>query len=113
MLDRNCMTGRFLGTRDSALRLPLIEAANKKSSLILQQKMVDLRNKLPEMSAGARLFSESELLIKQRQEILERIRNDMHMKHCNQDKTSYQHYKKNIRVRGQKEEKKILTNLYQ
>jgi len=88
MLDRNSTTSRFLGTRDSALRLiePLIDAANKKSSLLLQQEMVDFRNKLPETSAGARLFSETELLVKQRQEVLERLRNAM--KHSNQDKIS-------------------------
>ena len=88
MLDRNSTTNRFLGTRESALRLiePLIDAANKKSSLLLQQELVDLRNKLPETSAGVKLFSETELLVKQRQEVLERIRNAM--KHSNQDKTS-------------------------
>ena len=88
MLDRNSTTSRFMGTRESALRLiePLIDAANKKSSLLLQQEMVDLRNKLPETSAGARLFSETELLVKARQDVLERMR--VAMKHSNQDKTS-------------------------
>ena len=88
MLDRNSKTNRFLGTRESALHLiePLIDAANEKSSVLLQQEMVDLRNKLPETSAGARLFIETENLVKQRQELLERIRNAM--KHSNQDKTS-------------------------
>ena len=47
---------------------------------------MDLRNKLPEMSAGARLFSETELLVRQRQEVLEKIRNAM--KHSSQYKTS-------------------------
>ena len=46
--------------------------------------MVDLRNKLPETSAGARLFSEMEMLVRQRQEVLERLRSAM--KH--QDKSS-------------------------
>ena len=88
MLDRNSTTNRFMNTRESALRLiePLIDAANKRSSLLLQQEMVDLRNKLPETSAGARLFSETEILVKQRQEVLDRIRNAM--KHSNQDGTS-------------------------
>ena len=86
MFDRNSMTSRFLNSRESALRLiePLIDAANKKSSLLLQQEMVDLRNKLPETSAGARLFSETEMLVRQRQEVLERLRSAM--KH--QDKSS-------------------------
>jgi len=88
MLDRKSTTNRFMGTRESALQLiePLIDAANEKSSLLLQQEMVDLRNKLPETSAGARLFSETELLVKERQEILERLRNAM--KYSNQDKTA-------------------------
>jgi hypothetical protein len=88
MLDRNSTTSRFMGTRESALRViePLIDAANKKSSLLLQQEMVDLRNKLPETSAGARLFSETELLVKRRQEVLERMR--IAMKHSSQDKTA-------------------------
>lgn len=88
MLERNSTTSRFKGTRESALRLiePLIDAANKKSSLLLQEEMVDLRSKLPETSAGARLFSETELLVKKRQEILERIR--IAMKHSTQDKTT-------------------------
>jgi hypothetical protein len=88
MLDRNSMTSRFMGTRESALRLigPLIDAANKKSSLLLQQEMVDLHNKLPETSAGARLFSETELLVKERQDILKSMRNVM--KHSDHDKTS-------------------------
>ena len=88
MLDRNSTTSRFMGTRESALHLiePLIDAANKKSSLLLQQEMVDLRNKLPATSAGARLFFETELLVKRRQEVLERIRNAM--KHSSQAKAS-------------------------
>ena len=85
MLERNSTTSRFTHSRDSALRLiePLIDAANKKSSLLLQQEMVDMRAKLPATSAGVRLFSEMELLIKERQDALEKIRNAM--KH---DKTS-------------------------
>ena len=88
MLDRKSTTSRFMGTRESALHLiePLIDEANKKSSLLLQQEMVDLRNTLPETSAGVRLFSETERLVKERQEILEKMRNVM--KHSSQDKTA-------------------------
>jgi hypothetical protein len=88
MLDLNSTTNRFMNTRESALRLiePLIDAANKKSSLLLQQELVILRNKLPETSAGARLFFETERLVKERQAILERMRKAM--KHSDEDKTS-------------------------
>jgi hypothetical protein len=73
-LARNSTTNRFMGTRESALHLiePIIDTAYKKSSLLLQQEMVDLRNKFPETSARARLFSETELLFKQRQEVREK-----------------------------------------
>jgi hypothetical protein len=103
MLDRNSMTSRFMGTRESALHLiePLVDEANKKSSLLLQQEMVDLHNKLLETSAGARLFLETELLVKERQEILERMRNIL--KHSNQDKTALQEI--------QKEYQKVKTQL--
>jgi hypothetical protein len=88
MLARNSTTNRFMGTRESALRLiePLIEAANAKSSLLLQQEMVDMRFKLPATSAGQRLFSEMEDLVKKRQELLGQIRNAM--KCSNEDKAS-------------------------
>ena len=74
---------------------PLIDEANKKSSLLLQQEMVDLRNTLPETSAGVRLFSETERLVKERGEILERLRNVM--RHSSQDKTALLSLQKNIR----------------
>ena len=79
MIERNSTTSRFMGSRESALGLiePLIDAANKKSSLLLQQEMVDMRNKLPATSAGLRLFSEMERLVRERQDALERIRNAM------------------------------------
>ena len=46
MLSRKSMTNRFTGTRESAVRLieSFIDTANKKSSLLLQQEMVDFRN---------------------------------------------------------------------
>ena len=88
MLERKSTTSRFMQTRESALRLiePLIDAANTRSSLLLQQEMVDMRTKLPATSAGVRLCSEMELLVKKRQEVLEQIRNAM--RHSMEDKTS-------------------------
>ena len=88
MLEQQSTTNRFLGTRESALNIiqPLVDAANDKSKLLLQQEMVDMRTKLPATSAGLRLFEETELLVKRRQQVLEQIRNAM--KHSNEDETS-------------------------
>ena len=79
MLERNSTTSRFLRTRESAFRLidPLIDAANKRSSLLLQDELVDMRKKLPSTSAGQELFSAMEVLVRQREDLLRRIRNEM------------------------------------
>ena len=79
MLERNSTTSRFMRSRESALQLiePFIDAASQKSSLLLQQEMVDLRKKLPATSAGIGLFTEMERLVKELQDILEKIRNAM------------------------------------
>jgi len=79
MLDRNSTTGRFLRTRESAFTLidPLIAEANTRSSVLLQREMVDMRKKLPATSAGQELFSKMELLVRQREDLLNRIRNEM------------------------------------
>jgi len=88
MLDRQSTTCRFLQTRESALHLiePLIDEANAKSSLLLQQELVDMRTKLPATSAGQKLYSEMEDLVKRRQEVLGRIR--IAMKQTNENQTS-------------------------
>ena len=79
MIERNSTTSRFMGSRESALGLiePLIDAANEKSSLLLQQEMVDMRQKLPATSAGLKLFSEMEVLVRRREDLLERTRNEL------------------------------------
>jgi len=79
MLDRGSTTSRFLRTRESAFTLidPLIEGGNKRMSVLLQQEMVDMRKKLPETSAGQALFSKMELLVRQREKLLNRIRDEM------------------------------------
>ena len=76
MLERKSSTSRFLGTRESALRViaPLIDAANAKSWSLLKQEMVDMRTKLREKSAGFNLCQETEVLLQRRQQVLERIR---------------------------------------
>ncbi|KAF8811587.1 P-loop containing nucleoside triphosphate hydrolase protein [Phlegmacium glaucopus] len=79
MLERNSTTGRFLGTRESALHLllPFIDAANKRTSLLLQQEMVDMKKKLTETSAGRQLFARAERMVRKRQEVIQRIRTEM------------------------------------
>ncbi|KAF8811262.1 hypothetical protein BYT27DRAFT_7208685 [Phlegmacium glaucopus] len=88
MFDRGSTISRFLRTRESALEViePLIDAANAKSSLLLQQELVDMRTKLPETSSALRLCTELEDLVKKRQAVLERIRNAM--KHSTEFQTS-------------------------
>ena len=85
MLELNSTTSRFMRTRQSAFELinPLIDAANERISIQLQQEMVDMRKKLPLTSAGQKLFSEMEVLVRKREELLHRIRNEM--KHANGD----------------------------
>jgi hypothetical protein len=86
MLDRNCTTSRFMRTRESAFALidPLIDEADKRSSVLLQQEMGDMRKKLPQTSAGLALFSTLEILVRQREDLLHRIRNEM--KYSDNDK---------------------------
>lgn len=79
MLERKSTTGRFLGTRESAVQLlqPLIDAANKRSSLLLQHEMVDMGKKLNETSAGRHLFARAERMVRQRQEVIQQIRTEL------------------------------------
>ena len=79
MLDRNSTTSRFLRTRESAFDLiePLIEAANKRSSVLLQDELVDLRKTLPATAAGQELFSAMGQIVSQREDLLRRIRHEM------------------------------------
>ena len=79
MLERGSTTGRFMRTRESAFTViePLIDAANERSSVLLQKELVDMGNKLSSTSAGRKLVSELEVLVRKRQDILRRIRNEM------------------------------------
>ena len=91
MLERRSTTGRFMGTRESALELlqPLIDAANsKRSSLLLQHEMVNMGKKLTETSAGRRLFTKAQHIVSQRQEVIQRIQTEM--RRPNRDRTSLQ-----------------------
>ena len=58
MMERNSKTRRFLRTRESAFDIiePLIEAANNRSSVLLQEELVDMRKSLPETAAGREVF---------------------------------------------------------
>ena len=79
MLERGSTTDRFMRTRESAFSLidPLIDAANERTSVLLQEELVDMGKKLPSTSAGQKLVSEMEILVWQREDILRRIRNVM------------------------------------
>jgi len=76
MLDRSSTTSRFMGTRESAFAVidPLIEAANKRSSDLLQKELMDMGKKLP---PGQETFLEMKELVSQHEDLLLRIRNKM------------------------------------
>ena len=79
MLERGSTTDRFTRTRESAFNLihPLISTANERSSVLLQKELVDMGQKLPSTSAGRKLVSEMEVLVRKRQDLLLRIGNEM------------------------------------
>jgi hypothetical protein len=79
MLERGSTTGRFMRTRESAFNLiyPLIGTANERSSVLLQQELVDMGKKLPSTFAGRKLVSDMEVLVRRRQDLLLRIGNEM------------------------------------
>ena len=83
MLQRNSTTSRFMGSRKSAFTVidPLIDTANVRSSVLLQDELVDMRKKLPSNSRAAgraqELFSTIEVLLRQREDLLRRIRNEI------------------------------------
>jgi len=80
MLDRNSTTSRFTQTRESAYTVidPLIEAANERSSDLLQKELMDMRRKLPSISdERVRVCEEMKGLVGQRQDLLRRIRNEV------------------------------------
>jgi hypothetical protein len=103
MLERNSTTRRFLRTRESAFELifPLIDAADKRNSILLQDELVDMRKKLPSTSAGRELFSAMEVFVRQREDLLRRIRNEM--KRTDSDKILLEPL--------QEEHQKLRTNL--
>jgi len=78
MLTRNSTTSRFMRTRESAFTLidPLIELANIRSSVLLQQELTDMRRKTS-TPAGQGLLSGMESLLGQREDLLRRIRDQM------------------------------------
>ena len=79
MLEYNSTTSRFLRTREPAFDLiePLIEAANNRCSLVLQDELVNMRKSLSATAAGRKLFSEIDQLVSQRRDLLCRIRHEM------------------------------------
>ncbi|KAF8159713.1 P-loop containing nucleoside triphosphate hydrolase protein [Crassisporium funariophilum] len=87
MVDHGSSTRRFYGTRESALSLlaPLIDEANAKQLVLLQTEMVDLGKKLQSTSAGQALYSKLDMLVKHRQDVVRRMREEM--KRASQDLT--------------------------
>ena len=85
-MERNSTTSRFLRTRESAFDIiePLIDAANKRSSVLLQDELVDMRKSLPATAAGQELFSAMGQLVSQRENLLRRIGHEM--RHSDGDK---------------------------
>ena len=81
MLQRNSTIDRFKLTRESAFTVidPLIDTVNTRISGLLQQELQDMGKKLSSTSrdAGQELFSEMELLLMQREDLLRRIRNEI------------------------------------
>ena len=79
MLELGSTTRRFLRTRESAFDViePLIEAANCRRSVLLQDELVNMRRSLPATSAGRELFSEMGQLVSQRKDLLRRIRHEI------------------------------------
>ena len=105
MLGRNSTTSRFLRTRESAFDViePLIDAANKRSSVQLQEELVDMVKSLPATAAGQELFSAMEQLVSQREDLLGRFRHEM--RHSDGDKMAleslqeeYQSLQKNLKA---------------
>ena len=81
MLQRNSTTNRFRRTRESAFTVidPLIDIVNIRISALLQQELADMRKKLSSTSrsAGQELLAEMEILLRQREDLLRRIRNEV------------------------------------
>jgi uncharacterized alpha-E superfamily protein len=79
MLERGSTTGRFMGTRESALTVidPLIRTANERNSVLLQTELVDMVKKLPSASAGRKLVSKMEVIVRKRQDLLLQMRTEI------------------------------------
>ncbi|TFK33827.1 P-loop containing nucleoside triphosphate hydrolase protein [Crucibulum laeve] len=79
MMDRKSKTMRFENDRQSAFNVlaPLLESANERHAIRLQKEMVDMKYQLRETSAGQAMFSKIEDLVKQKQDTLRRIRDEM------------------------------------
>ncbi|KAF8160036.1 P-loop containing nucleoside triphosphate hydrolase protein [Crassisporium funariophilum] len=79
MLKHNSTTARFTGTRESAFALlaPLINEANSRNAVRLQNEMVQMKLQLQETSAGRALYSKMEEIVTKRQDVLKRIRDEM------------------------------------
>ena len=86
MLERNSTTSRFLRTRESAFNIidPFIDSTNRRSSVLLQDELVDMCKSLSATAAGKELFSSMGQLVSHREDLLRRIRHEM--RHSDGDK---------------------------
>ena len=101
MLDRTSTMSRFMHTRESDFTVidPLIDAANKRSSRLLQMELAAMRRNLPWGSYGPEISSKMEVLVRQHVDLLRRIRNEM--KRADGDKMSLEplhHEHRNLQV---------------
>ena len=71
-------TSRFLRTRESAFDVieSLIDTANRRSSVLLQDELVDMRKSLPATAPAQKLLSAMGQLVSQREDLLRRIRQE-------------------------------------
>jgi hypothetical protein len=79
MLSYGSTVKRFLKTRQSAFQIlaPLIDSANKRYWLLVQQEMGRFRLSLAATSAGQELYSRLEILIRKQQDTLSHLRREM------------------------------------
>jgi len=80
MTERGSSVKRFLYTRESAFDVlgPIFEEVNKRSALLLQEEMNELKMQIKETSAGKTLYLELEDLVSRQQAMLGKIRGELH-----------------------------------
>ncbi|KAF9035545.1 hypothetical protein BJ165DRAFT_1355421 [Panaeolus papilionaceus] len=79
MMDKGARTMRFQGDRDSALGIirPLIEEAADVRPLRLQAELTQLYKDLPETDAGRKMYSKLEALLKEQNEVMSKLQQEL------------------------------------